>query len=156
MLLHFCALTSSVNVFLGKSCYTVWSGPLVNKDQELFPVCLRSSTRPYLPFKLWVSLMLPFITSSMLLGFPVSDTQTYTSVTNLLVLTCRPEKLEVNRGMQLEQVKRKIPPVLFSWDTYSASREGQSGLHCLHLHTTLHSSGPAGRDYSYSVWRFSS
>lgn len=29
--------------------------------------------------------------------------------------------------MQLEQVKRKIPSVLFSWDTYSASREGQSG-----------------------------
>lgn len=28
--------------------------------------------------------------------------------------------------MQLEQVKRKIPPVLFSWDTYSTSREGQS------------------------------
>lgn len=28
--------------------------------------------------------------------------------------------------MQLEQVKRKIPSVLFSWDTYSASREGQS------------------------------
>lgn len=38
----------------------------------------------------------------------------------------RPEKLEVNQGMQLEQVKRKIPSVLFSWDTYSASREGQS------------------------------
>ncbi|XP_068996538.1 protein TASOR isoform X1 [Embiotoca jacksoni] len=70
----------------GKSCYTVWSGPLVNKGQELFPICLRSSSRPYLPFKL-------------------------------------PEKLEVNRGMQLEQVKRKIPPVLFSWDTYSISRE---------------------------------
>lgn len=29
--------------------------------------------------------------------------------------------------MQLEQVKRKIPSVLFSWDTYTASREGQSG-----------------------------
>lgn len=28
--------------------------------------------------------------------------------------------------MQLEQVKRKIPPVLFSWDTYTVSREGQS------------------------------
>ncbi|MEQ2250440.1 hypothetical protein ILYODFUR_000799 [Ilyodon furcidens] len=36
----------------GKSCYTVWSGPLVNKGQELFPVCLRSFSRPYLPFKL--------------------------------------------------------------------------------------------------------
>ncbi|KAE8293585.1 Protein TASOR [Larimichthys crocea] len=78
----------------GKSCYTVWSGPLVNKGQELFPVCLRSSSRPYLPFKL-------------------------------------PEKLEVNRGMQLEQVKRKIPSVLFSWDTYSASREVMKcGMSC--------------------------
>lgn len=86
--------TISPEVGKGKSCYTVWSGPLVNKDQELFPVCLRSSTRPYLPFKL-------------------------------------PEKLEVNRGMQLEQVKRKIPPVLFSWDTYSVSREVMKfGMSC--------------------------
>uniref|UniRef100_UPI0037E707BD protein TASOR isoform X2 n=1 Tax=Semicossyphus pulcher TaxID=241346 RepID=UPI0037E707BD len=78
----------------GKSCYTVWSGPLVNKGQELFPVCLRSSSRPYLPFKL-------------------------------------PEKLEVSRGMQLDQVKRKIPSVLFSWDTYSASREVMKcGMSC--------------------------
>lgn len=36
-----------------------------------------------------------------------------------------PEKLEMNQGMLLEQVKRKIPAVLFAWDTYSASREGQ-------------------------------
>lgn len=70
----------------GKSCYTVWSGPLVNKGQELFPVCLRSFSRPYLPFKLR-------------------------------------EKLEMNQGMQLDQVKRKIPSLLFSWDTYSPSRE---------------------------------
>ncbi|KAM3618357.1 uncharacterized protein V6R79_019606 [Siganus canaliculatus] len=78
----------------GKSCYTVWSGPLVNKGQELFPVCLRSSSRPYLPFKL-------------------------------------PEKLEMSRGMQLEQVKRKIPSVLFSWDTYSVSREVMKcGMSC--------------------------
>ncbi|TNM86962.1 hypothetical protein fugu_007192 [Takifugu bimaculatus] len=78
----------------GKSCYTVWSGPLVNKGQELFPICLRSSARPYLPFKL-------------------------------------PEKLEVTQGMQLEQVKRKIPSVLFSWDTYSASREVMKcGMSC--------------------------
>lgn len=56
------------------------------------------------------------------------------SLINLHVLHCRPEKLEVNRGMQLEQVKRKIPSVLFSWDTYSVSREGQSGSHmCLSL-----------------------
>ncbi|XP_041802387.1 protein TASOR isoform X2 [Chelmon rostratus] len=78
----------------GKSCYTVWSGPLVNKGQELFPICLRSSSRPYLPFKL-------------------------------------PEKLEMNQGMQLEQVKRKIPSVLFSWDTYSVSREVMKcGMSC--------------------------
>lgn len=78
----------------GKSCYNVWNGPLVNKGQELFPICLRSSSRPYLPFKL-------------------------------------PEKLEVNRGMQLEQVKRKIPAVLFSWDTYSVSREVMKcGMSC--------------------------
>lgn len=42
---------------------------------------------------------------------------------------CRPEKLEVSRGMQLEQVKRKIPSVLFSWDTYRISREGQCRPH---------------------------
>ncbi|XP_054465261.1 protein TASOR isoform X2 [Anoplopoma fimbria] len=78
----------------GKSCYTVWSGPLVNKSRELFPICLRSSTRPYLPFKL-------------------------------------PEKLEMSRGMQLDQVKRKIPSVLFNWDTYSASREVMKcGMSC--------------------------
>ncbi|XP_067448609.1 protein TASOR isoform X1 [Thunnus thynnus] len=78
----------------GKSCYTVWSGPLVNKGQELFPISLRSSSRPYLPFKL-------------------------------------PEKLEVDRGMQLDQVKRKIPSVLFCWDTYSASREVMKcGMSC--------------------------
>ncbi|CAL1605649.1 unnamed protein product [Knipowitschia caucasica] len=69
----------------GKSCYTVWSGPLVNKGEELFPVCLRSS-RPCLPFKL-------------------------------------SEKLDVNQGMQLDQVKRKIPSILFSSETYLSSRE---------------------------------
>ncbi|KAM8862742.1 LOW QUALITY PROTEIN: protein TASOR-like [Spinachia spinachia] len=78
----------------GRSCYTVWSGPLVNKGHELFPICLRSSSRPYLPFKL-------------------------------------PEKLEMSRGMQLDQAKRKIPSVLFSWDTYSASREVMKcGMSC--------------------------
>lgn len=68
-----------------KNCFTVWCGPLVNKGEELFPICLRSS-RPYLPFKL-------------------------------------SEKLEMNQGMQLEQVKRKIPSILFSSETYLASRE---------------------------------
>ncbi|XP_068603002.1 protein TASOR [Brachionichthys hirsutus] len=78
----------------GKSCYNMWSGLLVNKGQELFPICLRSSSRPYLPFKL-------------------------------------PEKLEMDRGMQLEQVKRKIPPVLFSLDTYSVSCEVMKfGMSC--------------------------
>ncbi|KAJ0036689.1 hypothetical protein NQD34_005366 [Periophthalmus magnuspinnatus] len=78
---------------LGKSCYTVWSGPLVNKSEELFPVCLRSS-RPYLPFKL-------------------------------------SEKLEMNQGMQLEQVKRKIPSILFSSETYLTSREvTRCGMWC--------------------------
>nr|XP_057908682.1 protein TASOR [Doryrhamphus excisus] len=70
----------------GRRCYSVWRGSLVNKGQELFPICLRSFSRPYLPFKL-------------------------------------PEKLEVNQSMHLEQLKRKIPAMLFSWDTYSASRE---------------------------------
>lgn len=41
----------------------------------------------------------------------------------------RPERLDMNQGMQLDQVKRKIPSVLFSLDTYSASREGQAGPH---------------------------
>ncbi|KAM4610572.1 protein TASOR isoform 3-T3 [Polymixia lowei] len=86
--------TISPEASRGKSCYTVWSGPLVNKGQELFHVCLRSTTRPYLPFKL-------------------------------------PEKLDVSRGMQLEQVKRKIPSVLFSWDTYNISREVMKcGMSC--------------------------
>ncbi|KAG7262159.1 LOW QUALITY PROTEIN: hypothetical protein CRUP_003821 [Coryphaenoides rupestris] len=66
--------------------YLVWSGLLANKDQELFPACIRSSGRPYLPFNL-------------------------------------PEKLEVSQGMQLDQVKRKIPSVLFCWDMYNMSRE---------------------------------
>ncbi|KAM6976901.1 protein TASOR [Aplochiton taeniatus] len=78
----------------GKRSYTVWTGPLMNKGQELFQVCLRSSTRPYLPFKL-------------------------------------PDKLDLSRGMQLDQVKRKIPAGLFSWDTYCASREVlKCGMSC--------------------------
>ncbi|KAM8830901.1 protein TASOR isoform 2-T2 [Synchiropus picturatus] len=77
----------------GKS-YNVWSGPLVNKGQDLFPICLRSSSRPYLPFKL-------------------------------------PERLEFERGMQLDQVKRKIPSILFSSNTYMGSREVMKyGMSC--------------------------
>eukprot|EP00063_Salmo_salar_P025957 XP_014000792.1 PREDICTED: protein FAM208A-like isoform X4 [Salmo salar] len=76
------------------SSYTVWSGSLVNKGQELCQVCLRSSTRHFLPFKL-------------------------------------AEKLEMSMGMQLDQVKRKIPSVLFSWDTYSRTREVlKCGMYC--------------------------
>ncbi|KAJ8016093.1 hypothetical protein DPEC_G00003570 [Dallia pectoralis] len=42
-----------------------------------------------------------------------------------------PEKLEVTMGMPLDQVKRKIPSVLFSWDTYSGTREVlRCGLYC--------------------------
>uniref|UniRef100_A0A1A8HRF4 Family with sequence similarity 208, member Ab n=1 Tax=Nothobranchius kuhntae TaxID=321403 RepID=A0A1A8HRF4_NOTKU len=86
--------TISMEGSRGKSCYTVWSGPLVNKGQELFPVSLRSFSRAYLPHKL-------------------------------------PEKLEMNRGMQLDQVKRKLPSFLFSWDTYSISREVMKfGMSC--------------------------
>uniref|UniRef100_A0A8C8MAH7 DUF3715 domain-containing protein n=1 Tax=Oncorhynchus tshawytscha TaxID=74940 RepID=A0A8C8MAH7_ONCTS len=77
-----------------RSSYTVWSGPLVNKGQELCQVCLCSSTRHFLPFKL-------------------------------------AEKLEMSMGMQLDQVKRKIPSVLFSWDTYSGTREVlKCGMYC--------------------------
>ncbi|CAB1329264.1 unnamed protein product [Coregonus sp. 'balchen'] len=76
------------------SSYTVWSGPLVNKGQEVCQVSLRSSTRHFLPFKL-------------------------------------AEKLEMSMGMQLDQVKRRIPSVLFSWDTYSRTREVlKCGMYC--------------------------
>uniref|UniRef100_A0A1A8FEN9 Family with sequence similarity 208, member Ab n=1 Tax=Nothobranchius korthausae TaxID=1143690 RepID=A0A1A8FEN9_9TELE len=86
--------TISMEGSRGKRCYTVWSGPLVNKGQELFPVSLRSFSRAYLPHKL-------------------------------------PEKLEMNQGMQLDQVKRKLPSFLFSWDTYSVSREVMKfGMSC--------------------------
>ncbi|XP_045065491.1 protein TASOR isoform X2 [Coregonus clupeaformis] len=78
----------------GMSSYTVWSGPLVNKGQELCQVSLLSFTRHFLPFKLT-------------------------------------ETLEMSMGMQLDQVKRKIPSVLFSWDTYSRTREVlKCGIYC--------------------------
>lgn len=50
--------------------------------------------------------------------------------------------------MQLEQVKRKIPSVLFSWDTYSASREGQSGAA---LEAALPENAGSGANL-YSTW----
>uniref|UniRef100_A0AAY4EFM9 DUF3715 domain-containing protein n=1 Tax=Denticeps clupeoides TaxID=299321 RepID=A0AAY4EFM9_9TELE len=74
--------------------YTVWSGMLLNKGEELFQISVRSSTLPFLPFRL-------------------------------------PEKLDINLAMQLDQVKRKIPSVLFSWDTYSSGREVlKCGMYC--------------------------
>uniref|UniRef100_A0A8C9WKU2 Transcription activation suppressor n=1 Tax=Scleropages formosus TaxID=113540 RepID=A0A8C9WKU2_SCLFO len=42
-----------------------------------------------------------------------------------------PEKLEISTAMSLEQVKRKIPAVLFSWSTYFGVREVlKSGMYC--------------------------
>ncbi|KAG5835885.1 hypothetical protein ANANG_G00248740 [Anguilla anguilla] len=77
-----------------RSSYTVWSGQLLNGGRVVYQVGLRSSTRPFLPFKL-------------------------------------PEKLEIGTVMNLEQVKRKIPTVLFSWDTYTGEREVlKSGMYC--------------------------
>ncbi|KAI1890348.1 hypothetical protein AGOR_G00152810 [Albula goreensis] len=77
-----------------RSSYTVWSGQLLNGGRLVYQIGLRSSTRPFLPFKL-------------------------------------PEKLEIGTVMNLDQVKRKIPAVLFSWDTYSGTREVlKSGMYC--------------------------
>ncbi|KAG7478149.1 hypothetical protein MATL_G00077410 [Megalops atlanticus] len=77
-----------------RSSYTVWSGQLLNGGKVVYQICLRSSTRPFLPFKL-------------------------------------PEKLEIGMVMNLDQVKRKIPTVLFSWDTYTGTREVlKSGMYC--------------------------
>uniref|UniRef100_W5L8S8 Transcription activation suppressor b n=1 Tax=Astyanax mexicanus TaxID=7994 RepID=W5L8S8_ASTMX len=66
--------------------YTVWSGPLVNKGEELYQVCIRSPSLPFLPLKL-------------------------------------PDKIDISMVMHLDQVKRKIPSTLLSWDTYSGTRE---------------------------------
>ncbi|KAL4655670.1 protein TASOR-like isoform X3 [Arapaima gigas] len=42
-----------------------------------------------------------------------------------------PEKLEIGTVMSLEQVKRKIPAVLFSWSTYCGAKEVlKSGMYC--------------------------
>ncbi|KAI4886410.1 hypothetical protein NFI96_015341 [Prochilodus magdalenae] len=66
--------------------YTVWSGLLVNKGEELYQVCIRSPSLPFLPLKL-------------------------------------PDKIDISMAMHLDQVKRKIPSTLLSWDTYSSTRE---------------------------------
>lgn len=74
--------------------YTVWSGSLVNKGEEVYQVYIRSSSLPHLPLKL-------------------------------------PDKLDINTAMHLDQVKRKIPPVLLSWEAYSGAREVlKCGMHC--------------------------
>ncbi|TRY96243.1 hypothetical protein DNTS_033460, partial [Danionella cerebrum] len=74
--------------------YTVWTGSLVNKGEEVYQVNIRSSSLPHLPLKL-------------------------------------PDKLDINMGIHLDQVKRKIPPVLLSWEAYSGSREVlRCGMHC--------------------------
>uniref|UniRef100_A0A8C1US61 Transcription activation suppressor b n=1 Tax=Cyprinus carpio TaxID=7962 RepID=A0A8C1US61_CYPCA len=74
--------------------YTVWSGSLVNKGEEVHQVYIRSSSLPHLPLKL-------------------------------------PDKLDINTAMHLDQVKRKIPPILLSWEAYSGSREAfKSGMYC--------------------------
>ncbi|XP_051518058.1 protein TASOR-like isoform X2 [Myxocyprinus asiaticus] len=74
--------------------YTVWSGSLVNKGEEVYQVCIRSTSLPLIPLKL-------------------------------------PDKLDINMAMHLDQVKRKIPSSLLSWDTYSGSREAlKCGMYC--------------------------
>ncbi|XP_056589368.1 protein TASOR [Triplophysa dalaica] len=74
--------------------YTVWSGSLVNKGEELYQVYIRSTSLPLLPLKL-------------------------------------PDKLDVSVAMHLDQLKRKIPSVLLSWDTYTGSREVlKCGMYC--------------------------
>ncbi|XP_065142092.1 protein TASOR [Paramisgurnus dabryanus] len=74
--------------------YTVWSGSLVNKREEVYQVHIRSTSLPLLPLKL-------------------------------------PDKLDINVAMHLDQIKRKIPSVLLSWDTYNGSREVlKCGMYC--------------------------
>ncbi|XP_077070495.1 protein TASOR isoform X2 [Siphateles boraxobius] len=74
--------------------YTVWSGSLVNKGEEVYQVYIRSSRLAHLPLKL-------------------------------------PDKLDINMAMHIDQVKRKIPPVLLSWEAYSGSREVlKCGMYC--------------------------
>ncbi|XP_062871377.1 protein TASOR [Trichomycterus rosablanca] len=78
----------------GRRRYTVWSGPLVNKGEELYHVCIRSASSPILPFKL-------------------------------------PDKIDISVAMHIDQVKRKIPATLLSWDTYSGTQEAMKcGMYC--------------------------
>ncbi|GAA6103947.1 protein TASOR isoform X1 [Tachysurus ichikawai] len=74
--------------------YTVWSGSLVNRGEDLYHVCIRSPKLPFLPLKL-------------------------------------PDKIDINMAMHLDQVKRKIPSTLLSWDAYSGTQEVMKcGMHC--------------------------
>ncbi|XP_053096637.1 protein TASOR isoform X4 [Pangasianodon hypophthalmus] len=74
--------------------YTVWSGTLVNRGEELYHVCIRSPNLPFLPFKL-------------------------------------PDKIDISMAMHLDQVKRKIPSTLLSWDAYNGTQEAMKcGLYC--------------------------
>ncbi|KAJ8258364.1 hypothetical protein COCON_G00173760 [Conger conger] len=92
--LSFRSNCSSSEGHKARSSYTVWCGQLLNGGKVLYQVGLRSSTRPFLPFKL-------------------------------------PEKLEIGTVMNLEQVKRKIPTELFSWETYTGTREVlKRGMYC--------------------------
>ncbi|XP_066527502.1 protein TASOR [Hoplias malabaricus] len=79
----------SSNMYEGRRVrrrYTVWSGPLVSRGEELYQVCIRSPSLPFLPLKL-------------------------------------PDKIDISMAMHLDQMKRKIPSTLLSWDTYSGTRE---------------------------------
>ncbi|XP_060794135.1 protein TASOR isoform X4 [Neoarius graeffei] len=74
--------------------YTVWSGSLVNRGEELYHVCIRSPNLPFLPLKL-------------------------------------PDKIDISMAMHLDQVKRKIPSTLLSWDAYSGTQEAMKcGMYC--------------------------
>lgn len=74
--------------------YTVWSGSLVNRGEELYHVCIRSPNLPFLPLKL-------------------------------------PDKIDISMAMHLDQVKRKIPSTLLSWDAYNGTQEAMKcGMYC--------------------------
>lgn len=51
-------MLSVLDVLTGIFClagwrrYTVWSGSLVNRGEELYHVCIRSPNLPFLPLKL--------------------------------------------------------------------------------------------------------
>uniref|UniRef100_A0A4W4EII8 Transcription activation suppressor b n=1 Tax=Electrophorus electricus TaxID=8005 RepID=A0A4W4EII8_ELEEL len=79
-------LLTGASVLAVRRRYTVWSGPLVNRGEELYQVCIRSPSLPFLPLKL-------------------------------------PDRIDISAAMHLDQVKRKIPSTLLSWETYSGTQE---------------------------------